>query len=339
MTPAPSLDLSNLYRHSVFRSGSATESHTALNHAIAQHQLRWGRGEVSAALYRRDLRHISLLALRYGPEVEVNPDPFGHFALVQMPLRGSVEIECDGTALKVASGDIAIVNPRHHLRLLWQPGCEQLILKIPLSLMHANACKLCDSTTCPEHEDSTCTELKSAFKLPHSFHAPWRALVQQLIALLPNAHNQGIAPEWLEQLEKTAASFLIQHQNSANQPMLEAGADAPQIRCPSSADPLQSLESYMRSRLFAPISLTDLARAAKVSPRTLHALCHRHRGVAPMELLRNLRLDAARQRLLSEPQSSVTDVALELGFGHLGRFSSYYRSRFGELPRQTRAIC
>ncbi len=54
-----------------------------------------------------------------------------------------------------------------------------------------------------------------------------------------------------------------------------------------------------------------------------------------MELLRNLRLDAARQRLLSERSSSVTDVALEFGFGHLGRFSAYYRSRFGELPRQT----
>lgn len=56
-----------------------------------------------------------------------------------------------------------------------------------------------------------------------------------------------------------------------------------------------------------------------------------------MELLRNLRLDAARQRLLSGDLVSVTEVAFEYGFGHLGRFSSYYQMRFGELPRQTLA--
>ncbi|MNT90626.1 transcriptional regulator EutR [compost metagenome] len=54
-----------------------------------------------------------------------------------------------------------------------------------------------------------------------------------------------------------------------------------------------------------------------------------------MALLRNRRLDAVRARLLEQPGHCVTDTALEFGFGHLGRFSSYYRERFGELPSQT----
>jgi transcriptional regulator GlxA family with amidase domain len=31
----------------------------------------------------------------------------------------------------------------------------------------------------------------------------------------------------------------------------------------------------------------------------------------------------------------VTTVALRHGFTHLGRFSAYYQSAFGELPRTT----
>ena len=53
------------------------------------------------------------------------------------------------------------------------------------------------------------------------------------------------------------------------------------------------------------------------------------------EKLRALRLDAARTRLKLD-DASVTEVALSVGFAHLGRFSEYYRERFGELPRETR---
>ena len=83
------------------------------------------------------------------------------------------------------------------------------------------------------------------------------------------------------------------------------------------------------------MALDDLARAAGVSVRGLNQLCQRHHGTSPMALLRNRRLDAVRARLQQQPSPCVTDAALEFGFGHLGRFSSYYRERFGELPSQT----
>lgn len=73
--------------------------------------------------------------------------------------------------------------------------------------------------------------------------------------------------------------------------------------------------------------------AAGVSLRTLNALCRRYHGATPMELLRNIRLDAARVQLLTDPVASITDTALTFGFGHLGRFSAYDFARFDELPR------
>ena len=95
------------------------------------------------------------------------------------------------------------------------------------------------------------------------------------------------------------------------------------------------METYIRQRLCAPISLVDLALAAGLSPRSLNALCHKYYGVSPMVLLRNMRLDAVREQLQTCPGANVTSVALDHGFGHLGRFSAYYRERFGELPRDT----
>ena len=48
-------------------------------------------------------------------------------------------------------------------------------------------------------------------------------------------------------------------------------------------------------------------------------------------------MQAAHAELLTPgPRKSVTEVALALGFSHLGRFSSGYHEKFGELPSATR---
>jgi transcriptional regulator GlxA family with amidase domain len=58
-----------------------------------------------------------------------------------------------------------------------------------------------------------------------------------------------------------------------------------------------------------------------------------------MTYLRNVRLDRARLRLsdVHAAEASVTAIALECGFGHLGKFAAAYRERFGEQPSETLA--
>lgn len=337
MAVAFPLDLSNLYRHPVFHSRSAVESHHELSRALTEHQLRWGRGDVATSLYRRELSRISLMVLSYGAEVEITPSAFKDFVLVQMPLSGAAEVECDGVNMRVGTGDVAVLAPQHDVRLLWQPQCEQLILKLPADLLHQGACHKCAVSHRPSAPSQCQNWLDPVFKVPPQLSDQWRALVQQLLLLLPQ-HSSMLHPLWIKQLEETAALFLQSHQPSILQHETRErdGLDGLQVTASAASARLDQLEAYMRSRLFAPISLADLARAAGVSPRTLNVICQRHRGVAPMVLLRNLRLEAARRKLLSDPRASVTDVALEYGFGHLGRFSAYYRERFGELPRETR---
>ena len=55
-----------------------------------------------------------------------------------------------------------------------------------------------------------------------------------------------------------------------------------------------------------------------------------------MTRLRHSRLQQVRRRLLdAAPGETVTSLATQWGFFHLGRFSGLYRRQFGESPSET----
>jgi AraC-like DNA-binding protein len=55
-----------------------------------------------------------------------------------------------------------------------------------------------------------------------------------------------------------------------------------------------------------------------------------------MQYLREQRMLAVRRELMDpKHNTSVTDIALKWGLNHLGRFSAYYSTQFGEMPSET----
>ena len=93
---------------------------------------------------------------------------------------------------------------------------------------------------------------------------------------------------------------------------------------------------FMHANIAKPLRLEDIARAAHASPRSLQLAFRNFRGSTPMEYLRRLRLDGARNDLIHcEPGTSVADVAYRWGFAHHGMFSANYAKAFGERPSAT----
>lgn len=93
---------------------------------------------------------------------------------------------------------------------------------------------------------------------------------------------------------------------------------------------------YMQANLDAPVTIADISSTAGVAGRTLFKHFRDLHGVSPMQYLRNLRFEKARQELLNaQALMSVTEIATRWGFGHLGRFAVEYRKRFGESPSET----
>jgi AraC-like DNA-binding protein len=93
---------------------------------------------------------------------------------------------------------------------------------------------------------------------------------------------------------------------------------------------------YIEAHLDQPITVADIVEATGVAGRTLFMHFRDFKGISPMRYLRDARLRKVRQMLLrADPGASVTDIAMSVGFSHMGRFSVEYRRRFGESPSQT----
>ncbi len=164
-------------------------------------------------------------------------------------------------------------------------------------------------------------------------------LVQTLLSAVAGPTQTDGYDAWVAQLERVIVDFLLMGVGAvsvgSNRALSQTAVTQEQTASYPQKHPIERMENIIADRLGAPWSLNDLAEAAGVSPRVLQIACLRERNTTPIDLLRNMRLDAAHRRLQASSLVSVTETALEFGFGHLGRFSTYYRERFGELPSET----
>ena len=100
---------------------------------------------------------------------------------------------------------------------------------------------------------------------------------------------------------------------------------------------LSDLEGWIPANLREPISVETLAGVASSSTRALQMTFRRYRDCTPMEFfVRRARLQEVRRQIRSRgPGVSVTEIALDFGFFHLGRFAHAYQQLFGERPSET----
>ncbi len=98
---------------------------------------------------------------------------------------------------------------------------------------------------------------------------------------------------------------------------------------------LAAAEEFMRARFADPVSMRDIAEHIGVSVRYLQLLFQKSKGKTPRQRLSEIRMEEARFRLLAGNGQSVTSIALNCGFSHLGRFSRFYQLAYGESPSDT----
>lgn len=86
-------------------------------------------------------------------------------------------------------------------------------------------------------------------------------------------------------------------------------------------------------------TVVDICMSLAVSERTLLYAFHDYVGMSPQAYLRRCRLNQVRATLLARsPQdTTVTRVAMQFGFLHLGRFAGDYKKIFEESPGTTLA--
>jgi AraC family ethanolamine operon transcriptional activator len=94
---------------------------------------------------------------------------------------------------------------------------------------------------------------------------------------------------------------------------------------------------YINSALVPTSDLATLSDIAGVSKRTLQYAFKERFGIPPNVYVRRWKLNSVRRLILQADPEEVTisQIATNLGFSHLGQFSTDYRKLFAELPSTT----
>ena len=93
----------------------------------------------------------------------------------------------------------------------------------------------------------------------------------------------------------------------------------------------------MHEHLCDPLVLEDMADIACLSPYYFSRVFHQVVGIPPGEFLATLRLDRAKQLLLTT-SLSITDICFEVGYVGLGSFTTRFTQLVGVPPRQLRYL-
>jgi AraC family transcriptional regulator len=146
--------------------------------------------------------------------------------------------------------------------------------------------------------------------------------------------GETIQDGWLEEKLRELLASMLSSQRSLKR---EIG-NLPAVRASTREElwrRVNRARDYLHAHLSAPISLSDVATAACLSPfhflRVFQAVFHQ----TPHEYLNDCRLGRAKF-LLEKTRIPVTAICLECGFSSLGSFSALFHNRCGMSPRAWR---
>ncbi len=92
---------------------------------------------------------------------------------------------------------------------------------------------------------------------------------------------------------------------------------------------------YIEDHYAEAVHMADLCRVTAVGSRTVQRSYREYFAITVSNYHQTVRLDSARRQLASAKleETSVTRIAMDSGYEHLGRFSVDFHRRFGQVPR------
>jgi AraC family transcriptional regulator len=101
---------------------------------------------------------------------------------------------------------------------------------------------------------------------------------------------------------------------------------------------IHRVQDHIERHLAEVLRLEDLARVACFSPFHFHRIYAAVTGETIHEFVSRLRLERAAGQLLRFPERSVTEIALDAGFGGSAAFARAFRAAYGATATELRKI-
>jgi AraC-like DNA-binding protein len=284
------------------------------------------RGYYDARLANRSLLRSDMVVIDYGEEVRIDADIMQDFHILQVPLRGAYCVNSNGHTSIVRRGEAHLIHDAMPLSMACSADLSLLVFKFDKHIFPAFSAEEVRRRT-PEHK-------RFGYLLP--FAGPSGQSLQRTIQFVASETLDGgiirhrpEARQYAEDLLMSAILGALQDPTRSNEAKLIVGA-IPYVR---------RAESFIERHINDDLTLEDIVAASRVSARTLFYGFRKTHGVGPWAWARMRRLEGAYAALMSASgrDTRVTDIALDWGFTHLGRFSAAYRLQFGETPSETLA--
>ena len=287
-------------------------------------------GRVRPMRFRLHHHPLSAIAITHGRldyegRVTVSAPALEEHYYLQLPLVGGARVDCGTSCIEVQARSGGLVLSPGLPSVQRQEGAfEEITLEIDRATVERTWCALTGEPT------SAPIVFEPALPLDREPGASVARLVRFLVGEIGRPNSALTSRVVCERLEEALLIALLDGQPHSLSGQLTRGTAVRGLSF------VQQAEAWLEAHATGRATPARVAAMLGVSLRTLQRSFASHRGYTPREFLRHTRLDQAYRRLRQGgPECSVTRVALEVGFEHLGRFSGHYRARFGEHPSAT----
>lgn len=313
-----------LAAHALFQSNDLDETRERVAEVFCPHRLETvGRGaRLDARQHHLRGERLSLNYIEYGAKSLIAPGELDRFYLVQIPLSGGAMIANGAGSYYSGPQVAAVLNPHRPTTMIWEAGTAQVLLQIDRQAMMDHL-----SAQLGARADHALT-----FDGPLDLTGGPGAALRRLVLYLVAEADAGRCPVGQGMMGRQVESVLMSGLLDSRRH--DYAAHLGRVRAAPRPRHLRLAEGYIEAHLHRALTLEEVAAAAGISARALQLTFRQHRGTTPLAWARNRRLDRAHADLMAG-RGPVTDVALNWGFAHLGRFAETYRARYGLSPRDT----
>jgi AraC-like DNA-binding protein len=315
-----------LANFSKFTSNNVDESQESVSNIFWKHRLQLldSNNNFSTKVNEATVGESSLIYISYGTAVSINTTQLTGSFLIQVPIIGNAEITVNNTKEYVNSVLASIISPSQSMKMKLSDNCGFFTVR----LSQVKIEKMLSSLLGYElQEPLIFTHL---FDLSTPEGKSWLNAVNFARMQLEFSLNNKQAAPISKQMEETLCLMLLQlsEHNYQNRLHNETYKVLPHS--------IKKAQDYIHANIQQPISLGQLTKVTGIAPATLNKHFSYFMGQSPIKYVLNEKLKAVNIILnANELELSVTDIAMNFGFNHLGRFSEYYKRKFGELPSET----
>lgn len=278
------------------------------------------QGPFAARLRAGRLGNVGLFRIAMTEARVISADRLGYFS-INLPQSSPFQARFDGRTERYSGHSSYIARPEDPFNLQMPHEADVLVMNVLKPDLDDYAAALQGGT------GKAVVHLPSALPLTHPAGQAFRRYLSYLWEEIERDSPLVASDLVGEELEKALLNSLL------------IAADTLEHHCEGipSAECLQRAVEFIMEHLLQPLSLGDIAAASAVHARTLQRAFRARYDTSVMTFVRQRRLERAHEQLLFSDASttSVTDIAVANGFGHLSRFSASYRRKFGELPSET----